>query len=99
MAGAIRDGERDFEKLTSKGKTALRKAGFRPDYLEVCEPDSLRSATVEDQHLVILAAAFMGKTRLIDNLAAESGAAKTDLPCKGSGLPGSLSALPPWLVE
>lgn len=68
IAHAIREGERDFAKLTSKGKTALRKAGFRPDYLEVCAAVSLRSATAEDQQLVILAAAFLGKTRLIDNL-------------------------------
>ncbi|MBF7729590.1 pantoate--beta-alanine ligase [Pseudomonas sp. N040] len=69
MASAIRQGERDFAKLTAKGKTALRKAGFRPDYLEVCEASSLRSATADDPDLVILAAAFIGKTRLIDNLA------------------------------
>lgn len=69
MASAIRAGERDFVKLTTKGKTALRKAGFRPDYLEICEANSLHSASAEDQELVILAAAFMGKTRLIDNLA------------------------------
>lgn len=68
IASAIQGGERDFDKLTSKGKTALRKAGFRPDYLEVREAESLRSATAEDQQLVILAAAFLGKTRLIDNL-------------------------------
>ncbi len=68
IAGAIREGERDFEKLTGKGKTALRKAGFRPDYLEVREADTLRNAAAADQHLVILGAAFMGKTRLIDNL-------------------------------
>jgi pantoate--beta-alanine ligase len=69
MAGAIRGGERDFSKLTSKGKTTLRKAGFKPDYLEVCEAVNLRPADANDQQLVILAAAFMGKTRLIDNLA------------------------------
>jgi pantoate--beta-alanine ligase len=68
IASAIRAGERDFAKLTGKGKTALRKAGFRPDYLEICEAQSLRSADPQDQHLVILAAAFMGKARLIDNL-------------------------------
>jgi len=68
IAGSILEGERDFEKLTSKGKTALRKAGFRPDYLEVRETDTLRNAAAADQHLVILGAAFMGKTRLIDNL-------------------------------
>lgn len=69
MANAIRNGERDFVKLANKGKTVLRKAGFRPDYLEICEATSLHSATADNQNLVILAAAFMGKTRLIDNLA------------------------------
>ena len=69
IAAAIRSGDRDFIKLTTKGKTALRKAGFRPDYLEVCESIYLNPATGDDQQLVILAAAFMGKTRLIDNLA------------------------------
>ena len=68
LASAISSGERDFAKLTSKGKTALRKAGFRPDYLEVCQAESLQSASAEDSQLVILAAAFLGKTRLIDNL-------------------------------
>jgi pantoate--beta-alanine ligase len=68
IASAIQGGERDFAKLTGKAKTALRKAGLRPDYLEICNADSLRSASAEDQHLAILAAAFAGKTRLIDNL-------------------------------
>ena len=68
LASAISSGERDFAKLTSKGKTSLRKAGFRPDYLEVCQAESLQSASAEDSQLVILAAAFLGKTRLIDNL-------------------------------
>lgn len=71
MAAAIGAGERDFAKLTARGKTALRKAGFKPDYLEVCAADSLHSATAQDQQLVILAAAFLGKTRLIDNLVLE----------------------------
>lgn len=69
IASAIHGGERDFAKLTTKGKTALRKAGFKPDYLEVREAGSLHNASPEDLQLVILAAAFLGKTRLIDNLA------------------------------
>jgi pantoate--beta-alanine ligase len=69
MANAIRNGERDFAKLTNKGKTVLRKAGFRPDYLEICEATSLHNASADNQNLIILAAAFLGKTRLIDNLA------------------------------
>ena len=71
MADAIRGGERDFERLTEQGKTMLQRAGLRPDYLEVRDSHDLRSATEESRQLVILAAAFLGKTRLIDNLAFE----------------------------
>ena len=39
------------------------------DYLEVRRADNLRPASGEDRHLVILVAAFVGTTRLIDNLA------------------------------
>ncbi|RMN54501.1 Pantothenate synthetase [Pseudomonas syringae pv. apii] len=49
-------------------KQQLQAAGFRIDYLEIRNADSLRPTTAEDPDLVILAAAFMGKTRLIDNL-------------------------------
>jgi pantoate--beta-alanine ligase len=44
-------------------------AGFRPDYLQVCEANGLSPATADDRQLVILLAAFAGNTRLIDNLA------------------------------
>ncbi|MDG1579896.1 pantoate--beta-alanine ligase [Pseudomonas sp. GOM6] len=71
MADAIRGGERDFERLTEQGKAMLQRAGLRPDYLEVRDSHDLRSATEESRQLVILAAAFLGKTRLIDNLTFE----------------------------
>jgi pantoate--beta-alanine ligase len=69
LANAIREGRRDFAGLEQEGRDELAAAGFRPDYLEIRESLNLRRADVEDQHLVILAAAFMGNTRLIDNLA------------------------------
>ncbi len=69
LAEAIRDGRRDFAQLESEGKAVLEKAGFRPDYLEIREAGSLRPACATDSQLVILGAAFMGATRLIDNLA------------------------------
>ncbi len=46
----------------------LAAAGFRPDYISVRRADDLAPATPADQELVILAAAFLGKARLIDNL-------------------------------
>ena len=69
LASAIRDGNRDFAQLIEAGQACLVSAGFRPDYLEIREASSLRPAQANDTQLVILGAAFMGTTRLIDNLA------------------------------
>ncbi len=49
-------------------RTQLEQAGFQPDYFSVCDARSLEPAQAHDSDLVILAAAWMGKTRLIDNL-------------------------------
>ncbi len=68
LASAIRDGNRDFAQLIEAGQASLVSAGFRPDYLEIREASSLRPAEANDTQLVILGAAFMGTTRLIDNL-------------------------------
>ena len=69
LASAIRDGNRDFAQLIETGQASLVSAGFRPDYLEIREASSLRPAEANDTQLVILGAAFLGTTRLIDNLA------------------------------
>ena len=69
MAAAIRAGERDYAKLVTTAQQQHSAAGFRRDYLEVREANSLRPATADDRQLVILVAAFIGSTRLIDNLA------------------------------
>jgi pantoate--beta-alanine ligase len=75
IASAIRSGERDFATLIAAAQQQQRDAGFRPDYLEIRESNSLRAASPADRQLVILAAAFIGDTRLIDNLAFELDAA------------------------
>ena len=69
VAEAIRAGEGDFGQLLAAAQQQQIAAGFRPDYLEIREANSLRPATPTDRHLVILTAAFIGRTRLIDNLA------------------------------
>jgi pantoate--beta-alanine ligase len=69
MASAISAGERDYAQLIAQAQDEQRQAGFQPDYLEVREANSLRPATGEERQLVILVAAFIGATRLIDNLA------------------------------
>ncbi len=47
---------------------SLRDAGLQPDYVSVRTAIDLMPATHEDNDLVVLAAAFLGRTRLIDNL-------------------------------
>ncbi|EKE73689.1 pantoate--beta-alanine ligase [Gallaecimonas xiamenensis] len=68
MADALKGGRRDFEALVDEAKAKLSEAGFTPDYLYLLNAQSLATATGEDQELVILAAAYLGKARLIDNL-------------------------------
>ena len=68
MARRIASGARDYHSIAADGREALSAAGFQPDYLEICNADTLQSASGADSAIVILAAAFLGRTRLIDNL-------------------------------
>ena len=47
---------------------ALGARGWQPDYVAVRRQHDLQSPTPEDRRLVVLAAARLGRTRLIDNL-------------------------------
>ena len=68
IADAIEQGRRDFSVLVAKCKAELVEQGFSPDYIEIRNAYSLLPPGHEDTSLVILAAAFLGKTRLIDNI-------------------------------
>jgi pantoate--beta-alanine ligase len=70
LRSAIEGGQTDFAMLSDAATAHLAKCGFTPDYLEVRRQD-LAPATAEDRELVILVAAKLGSTRLIDNLAFE----------------------------
>ncbi|MBV8063434.1 MAG: 4-phosphopantoate--beta-alanine ligase, partial [Nevskia sp.] len=67
VAAAITDGQRDFEALCAQQWAQLEGAGFKPQYLEVRAPD-LSAPAAGATSLVILTAAYLGRTRLIDNL-------------------------------
>lgn len=64
----ITQGERDYPALFAQFKTNLQAAGLRLDYVELRDALSLESADAESTQLVLLAAAYLGTTRLIDNL-------------------------------
>ncbi|RLT94738.1 pantoate--beta-alanine ligase [Ketobacter sp.] len=65
---AIQQGERDYMAVSQRANQELTGAGFEPEYFSVCRADTLEPATATDSDLVILAAARMGKARLIDNI-------------------------------
>ena len=69
----LRDGSKDFADLQRQALRHLEEGGFRPDYVEVREADTLAPAGADDKRLVVLAAAWLGKARLIDNLPLDLG--------------------------
>lgn len=65
---AIVGGSDDFDGLIAQANESLEREGFRPDYIHVARRSDLQAATAADKELVVLAAAFLGHARLIDNL-------------------------------
>lgn len=67
VAEKLKSGRRDFSALCYAGIKRLEASQFRPQYLEVRAPD-LNPPQRDGKGFVILAAAYLGKTRLIDNV-------------------------------
>ena len=68
---ALRQGEQDFRTLEAQASRALQAAGFDPDYVEVRRAGDLSRPNGLDSvgdDLIVVAAAWLGKARLIDNL-------------------------------
>lgn len=61
-------GEWDYSEMEKKAMLSLQEAGFQPEYFSVCRISDLRPARVNDNELIVLAAARLGRTRLIDNI-------------------------------
>jgi len=61
-------GERHYEMIEAETRVDLLKAGMRPDYFSVRCARTLEPATSAERELAILAAAWLGGTRLIDNV-------------------------------
>jgi len=60
--------EADFDVLTATASRRLKMAGWNVDYVEVRNAETLRAASATVRHHVVLGAAWLGKTRLIDNI-------------------------------
>lgn len=65
---SIENGSTDYSVIENNAIEQLKAAGFRPEYFSVRNSDDLQQAKPEDKALVILAAAWLGEARLIDNI-------------------------------
>jgi pantoate--beta-alanine ligase len=70
IGARLGEGERKFDVLGAEAMRALAAAGWKPDYVEVRRRDDLRVPDPGDARFVVLGAARLGGTRLIDNVEA-----------------------------
>lgn len=69
LAKILASGEAAISVAVAEGLAELERAGFAPiDYLEVCDAETLRPLDTLDRPGRALAAAWLGGTRLIDNV-------------------------------
>jgi len=59
---------RDHAVLIMQASEKIDNAGLKTDYINLCHAKTLAPATPNDKDIVILAAAYLGKARLIDNM-------------------------------
>jgi pantoate--beta-alanine ligase len=67
-ARSIASGGRDYLRLESEAVAELRNYKWVPDYVAIRRQSDLQPPTPGDRDLVVLAAAKLGGTRLIDNV-------------------------------
>ena len=68
VVDGLRAGKRDFLRLELQEMAFLAARGWLPDYIAIRRQDDLRPPREGDLDLVVLGAARLGRTRLIDNL-------------------------------
>ena len=69
VAGLLAAGRRDYAAMESSAMAALAREGLRPEYFSIRRAHDLAlPRRDEGEALVVLAAAWLGRARLIDNL-------------------------------
>lgn len=66
ISKAIQNKHMDYRILEANGIAHLKKQGFKVEYLSIRNASDLQEPT--EKNLIVLAAAWLGKTRLIDNI-------------------------------
>jgi|KBSMisStandDraft_5_1062788.scaffolds.fasta_scaffold00707_21 pantoate--beta-alanine ligase len=66
------DGERDATKIAAAGKKAfVWQPAMKLDYFEIVDPETLEPVDAVNKRVLVAVAAFVGNTRLIDNILLE----------------------------
>ena len=65
---AVACGFDNYVDLEKHAREKLKSVGFEPDYVSVRDARTLKEVNPYTEQIVILAAAKLGKTRLIDNV-------------------------------
>lgn len=68
ISSQMRGGRNDYSELVLDGNDQLRAAGLEPDEIFIRDAHTLQAITEHTSKAVILASAFLGQVRLIDNL-------------------------------
>lgn len=68
IVNLVNSGANDYPKLEHQAKTALTGQGWLVDYISIRSSLTLAPATDTDSQLVVLGAAKLANTRLIDNI-------------------------------
>lgn len=64
----IQAGRRDFLDLEREARSQISGAGFRPDYVSICDSRTLNPAADDDREIAVLGAMYTQAARLIDNI-------------------------------
>jgi pantoate--beta-alanine ligase len=68
IGAELENGKRNFGELEEAARRQLQAAGFVPDYVAVRRAENLEPPDRDSDEIVVLAAAQLGKARLIDNI-------------------------------
>ncbi|MBO0611821.1 pantoate--beta-alanine ligase [Thiothrix fructosivorans] len=69
VVDALHKGRQDYASLQVEAMQSLASRSFQPDYVEIRRAVDLLPAQAGDDDLVVLGSAWLGKARLIDNIA------------------------------
>ncbi|AGH82103.1 pantoate--beta-alanine ligase [Psychromonas sp. CNPT3] len=67
LAGDITQQTLNYDDSINKATQALEQGGFKPDAIDIVDAQTLQAVHSETKQAVILMAAYLGNTRLIDN--------------------------------